>query len=241
MFRFLKLRSTKVIIGGISSCFTIYKYQGQKIILNYARCIHNESLFKFLPNNILTTDFYEKLLKINPKYIKNLSNYVLENHELRNLNIDDLKNLLNIDFHKFEKIYDKINPVLSKAEQIELFKYFGKYDNNSGKLITVEQLYKFFPDLHFIRHTKRCEVHNGFKFKDGLNEDVNDFDPTCTCCAGGLYFTFKESNKWKEFWMRDVTFDKYGIIHIEPGLKAKTKKMYLGKKRQTYDKRTKKS
>ena len=62
----------------------------------------------------------------------------------------------------------------------------------------------------YYKLTNEEEIHHGFQYKDGLNEDHLPFDETGSCCPGGLYFSDTENilqflDPYKMYWIREVT------------------------------------
>ena len=61
--------------------------------------------------------------------------------------------------------------------------------------------------MRFFKVTNNSEVHHGFVYKDGYNEDHLPFQDTGNCCPGGLYFTDERSvHMFLEYgvWLREV-------------------------------------
>ena len=52
--------------------------------------------------------------------------------------------------------------------------------------IEFNQKYK---DINFYKLTNESEIHNGFQFKDDINEDTIPFNAHGSCTPGGIYFT----------------------------------------------------
>lgn len=83
-----------------------------------------------------------------------------------------------------------------------------------------------------IRLTNKLETHRGFKYNTGLNTDVNDFNPNCVCCAGGLYFTDVVNfpvyfNHTNDVYWRIVTIPADSMVHVELNGQAKTNAFVL--------------
>ena len=53
-----------------------------------------------------------------------------------------------------------------------------------------EKFNNAYPDTIFIKLTNEAEIHNGFKFQNGLNIDHVPFDPSGSCKRGGIYYDF---------------------------------------------------
>jgi hypothetical protein len=101
---------------------------------------------------------------------------------------------------------------------------------------------KNFNDNHrgeeFVKLTNNGECHNGFKYKDGLNIDTENFVPEGTCKSGGLYFVKKcDMFKWIKYnpkigimvWYRDVTIPDSAQVWDESD-KSKCDRFILGPK-----------
>lgn len=109
---------------------------------------------------------------------------------------------------------------------MEIFKF---NDTNIGKCIKGRKLSK----IHLCKITNLEENHNGFQFKNGINVDHLDFDPTEACKKGGIYFCqlsniFEWINygKIKGHYIRTVTVDFNEDIYVEYN-KFKAKKIHL--------------
>ena len=62
---------------------------------------------------------------------------------------------------------------------MELYKvYTGKEFNELNKIT----------NNIYIKLTSKDGIHNGYQFKEGLNEDTMQFNPTGNCTSGGIYF-----------------------------------------------------
>ena len=46
-----------------------------------------------------------------------------------------------------------------------------------------------YKNINFYKLTNKYEIHNKFQFKDGINKDVIEFNPSESCRSGGIYFT----------------------------------------------------
>ena len=114
-----------------------------------------------------------------------------------------------------------------------------------GGLIKIEISGKLFNEIFcgmsFVKLTNYNEVHNGFKFKTGLNIDTIKFNPNRTSCRGGIYF-IKECDigNWLRYndkfmhYKRPVQISDDARIYIEDG-KYKVDKFELGE-REVIDK-----
>lgn len=107
-----------------------------------------------------------------------------------------------------------------------------------GKTITGKQFNQIFKGTKFVKLTNKKQIHNNFKFKNGLNVDINAFNPHNECTAGGIYFT--DINKMKSWiyyrndimrHIRDVTLPDDAQIYVEND-KFKADKMILGSKKE---------
>ncbi len=56
-------------------------------------------------------------------------------------------------------------------------------------VLTGKQFHEKYKDKVFIKLTNEKEIHNGFRFQTGLNQDVIPFNPKGDCRPGGFYFT----------------------------------------------------
>jgi len=89
---------------------------------------------------------------------------------------------------------------------------------------------KLYPNTTFYKLTNTSENHHNFQFKDGLNIDINTFDPSL-CCNGGLYFTeLNNIGHWITYtdirYIREVEIVDDSLVCIEKR-KFKTNKFIL--------------
>lgn len=92
-----------------------------------------------------------------------------------------------------------------------------------------------------VKLTNEIEVHNGYKFKNGLNIDTNHFHPFGSCQSGGIYFIFaKNMDNWISYNNKNMVYYRFVIIpddaqvYIENG-KFKTNKLILSEKKNLLD------
>ncbi len=113
-------------------------------------------------------------------------------------------------------------------------------DQYIGRTLTGTQFNKIFKNYTFVKLTNQIEIHNKFKFKDGLNVDTIPFNPKGSCQPGGLYFT--EINKmclWLQYnckymyYCRVVTIPNDARVYIEKD-KLKADKFILDKRTPIY-------
>ena len=77
------------------------------------------------------------------------------------------------------------------------------------------------------------EVHNSFKFKDGLNEDDRPFQTEYECCGGGFYFCEeKDVPQWIGLYhdvayVREVTVPENTPLFKETNNKWKAPRIFL--------------
>ena len=109
--------------------------------------------------------------------------------------------------------------------------------------MTGKEFCTFFPNLskRLVKLTNKTEIHNGFQFKTGLNEDIIPFDPTGECKPGGIYFTdIGNIPIWLEYgyivmkYCRTVTLPPDCRVYIEEN-KIKADKMILGERVEIKD------
>ncbi len=97
----------------------------------------------------------------------------------------------------------------------------------------------------FVKVTNFECIHNGFKFKGGLNTDTIPFKTEWDCCAGGIYFCkLRDMARWLDYtnacWIWDVKIpeiDEKGnnveVKHYEN--KSKASSIFLSNKRLIKD------
>jgi hypothetical protein len=84
----------------------------------------------------------------------------------------------------------------------------------------------------FYKITNEKENHLGFQYRDGLNIDIHEFNPTGECKKGGLYFTdFDNLVYYFGFgiWIREVILPDDAQIYVE-NKKYKADKFILKEK-----------
>lgn len=59
------------------------------------------------------------------------------------------------------------------------------------KCISGKEFREIYHNVRFYKLTTVDEIHNNFKFNDGINEDHILFEPTGKCQKGGLYFIYR--------------------------------------------------
>lgn len=134
-----------------------------------------------------------------------------------NIKLEDIK-----DKNK-DNVHDNVH---SLYKRYYMKKLLGKDFNNIFSILTSK--------LMLIKLTNIDEVHNGFKFKDGLNVDTILFNPTGVCRSGGFYFT--DVNNFA-FWLnydssdpmeyaRVVQIPDDALVYIEDN-KIKADKLIL--------------
>ena len=68
----------------------------------------------------------------------------------------------------------------------------------------------------YYKLTNEKEIHNGFQYKDGKNEDHLPFNETGSCCPGGWYFSDSENILQfidsKMYWIREVSPDTENMV-----------------------------
>jgi hypothetical protein len=109
--------------------------------------------------------------------------------------------------------------------------------------MTGKEFCTFFPNLskRLVKLTNKTEIHNGFQFKTGLNEDIIPFDPTGECKPGGIYFTdIGNIARWIEYggnemkYCRTVTLPSDCRVYIEDN-KFKADKIELDERVEISD------
>lgn len=106
--------------------------------------------------------------------------------------------------------------------------------NRNSNTYTGKEFNKHFKGRVFVKLTNKEECHNGYQFKDGLNEDFRTFNPSFNCMPGGIYFCeFDKIHKWIKYGgkfmvhMRTVTMPNDAQVY-ETDLKFKADKLILG-------------
>ena len=108
------------------------------------------------------------------------------------------------------------------------------------KTLTGEQFNELFSNKHFVKLTNDNCKHRDFEYKEGLNTDTIEFNPTEDCKAGGLYFT--DIDNWVSYdndigiiyYMWDVKIPDNATVYIEEN-KYKATGIILTNKRCIYD------
>jgi len=99
----------------------------------------------------------------------------------------------------------------------------------------------------YFKVTNAKENHHGFQYRNGLNVLIEEFNdnPNDSCCAGGLYFTYKENiHKFFDYgiYLRVVTLPKedpeFKMVRDPQGDKWRANKIILGEKYSLFDHKT---
>jgi len=72
------------------------------------------------------------------------------------------------------------------VQTIKTYKY-----KMTQKIITGKEFNEQYKNYEFYKLLNENLIHFGYKYVDGLNIDINKFNPTNECMKGGLYFTEK--------------------------------------------------
>ena len=116
-------------------------------------------------------------------------------------------------------------------------------DKFIGQEITGEKFNKLVCELKIdlVKLTNKEEIHYGFKFKNGLNVDKENFNPSGECSKGGIYFTTMTNfHKWiiyskkLMYWYRKVSIPNNARVYIEDD-KFKVNKIVLGKRKYIWN------
>ena len=91
-----------------------------------------------------------------------------------------------------------------------------------------------------VKLTNHDGINKGFKFKEGLNEDIYELNRKVECGRGGLYFCrFKNVDKWLCDYYGDAWIWKVEIPEgekvIEYETKLKAKRIILKEPKKAYD------
>jgi hypothetical protein len=118
----------------------------------------------------------------------------------------------------------------------------SKSGSDSLPYMTGSEFNEKYGDKEYFKLTCEDNVHNGFTFKEGLNEDVLEFDPAPTCMPGGLYFTDRDNIiTWVEYgykvmhWVWDVSIPDDAKVVVMDN-KAKCDKFIITNKRCIWEK-----
>src|SRR3989339_451180 len=72
------------------------------------------------------------------------------------------------------------------------------------QVLTGEEFNEKYKNYNFFKLLTKKLTHYEYTYKDGLNEDINEFNPTGESLEGGLYFT--EKNKISMWAFYHYTF-----------------------------------
>jgi hypothetical protein len=89
--------------------------------------------------------------------------------------------------------------------------------------------------MNYYKITNEDEIHNGMKYKTGLNIDTQPFNPSGRCEPGGIYFSREDIFaflSYDSYWIRKVTLPKDAQVYEDPEQpkKWKANKVILGRK-----------
>lgn len=106
-----------------------------------------------------------------------------------------------------------------------------------GQIMTGYEFNNKFNGIDIIKLTNATEIHNGFKFEEGLNIDKHEFQTSIECYKGGIYFTqVAYMHKWilyninigMIYYQRRVFLPNDAKVYIEDKKKFKVDKLILG-------------
>jgi hypothetical protein len=82
-----------------------------------------------------------------------------------------------------------------------------------GNVLQGKEFNELYKGKPFIKLTNKDEIHNGFKFKTGLNVDTVPFDPSSGCKPGGIYFCeFSNIVSWLDYNGTPNQYYRYVLI-----------------------------
>lgn len=88
--------------------------------------------------------------------------------------------------------------------------------------------------MNYYKITNRDELHGNMQYRDGLNINVEPFNPKGDCTDGGIYFAREDILAFLDcgIWLRKVTLPENPEVYENPGRpkKWKTHKVFLGSK-----------
>lgn len=195
---------------------------------------NNPNNFKYVPDNLKTHKIVDTAISYNTynfNYVPNNLKYVPDNLKTPKLCESVVKYIIYVNHPNCSGYLNFIPDRYISNKIISMILKKSK----SGIFISGKFFVALFADKHFIKLTNREEIHNQFKFTDGLNTDTrliysgND--------DGGIYFIdANNKNKWLEYgnkimyYERDVTIPDNAIIYMIND-NYKTNKFILGEKR----------
>jgi hypothetical protein len=106
--------------------------------------------------------------------------------------------------------------------------------------ITGKEFTEKYPNAELIKFTNKDDLHNGYQYKEGLNELDGPFNEEPICAKGGLYFCFKKDcGRWVEY--RNMKMENAWCVKIPDDAKIvimdgkmKTDKFILTDKRNIW-------
>ena len=107
-------------------------------------------------------------------------------------------------------------------------------------MISGAEFNQFNKGTGFVKLTNKDCIHNGLEFKEGLNEDILEFDSSEECVPGGLYFCkYKKFGDWIQYranieyiWDVDIP-DDAKVMTMD--YKIKCDKFILSNKRSIWN------
>lgn len=96
----------------------------------------------------------------------------------------------------------------------------GNYSKYIGKTMSGVEFNQIFKNRKFVKFTNESEIHNGFKFQDGLNVDTVPFCPRGKCKPGGLYFCDYETDGGHWTYYNHVACRYYRMVQIPDNKEA---------------------
>jgi hypothetical protein len=192
-----------------------------------------------LPKEYFTKTLVEEILKRGINKFNLVFDFIpkeLITQEMKNALIDFNLQLIKQEGFDFSRISRSIVPMVFEKIGNKLPERKGKeFDFNelSECLFTGEQFNKLIGERKLCKLTNKEENHNGFLYQTGhnaLDEKKELFNPSGSCCKGGLYFTEQsKKNLWTHgnSYFRSVTIPDKALVYVESN-KFKTNQFILG-------------
>lgn len=200
-------------------------------IKTYKMCKHavkqDSTLFVFVPDALKTVEMCKQVIKCNLF----LFLYVPDNMKTANI----CHFAVESDVKNFENVPDDMKTL--ELLNIVRSKLFYNGFEISGKLFN-----RLYHRDKFVKLTNEAEIHNGFKFKTGLNVDCIPFKPSNSCRAGGIYFVHEDDKeRWLNYcprigrmkYLRYCTIPNSARVYVEKD-KFKTNELILSDRQQIF-------
>lgn len=205
----------------------------------YEDCVSRDAFaLIYVPDDAITPKLWDLAIENYPHFHRYLTNKksrrILENDRMREHIISNSP-----EFYwqyMIERNNRKIEKLRLESDRSNLFKYLSQNDilgnlspddielclsDINGLVLTGEQYNKYFSHIKQYKITNEKNTHNKFEFKEGINDDTENFNPL-SYCNNGIYFS-PNPDKWARMYycnreqcnLYDVVIPPDAIVKLE--------------------------